>query len=150
MYVADSKRLTRAGARKMMDSATHAAEKAGVAIAVAIADSGGHLIMLERMDGGRFTTGHSSPTQAACAQLNNRPPPAKGAAGPAPPTRPTTAKGAPGQDLATAHAIGLALAAGPERWTPMEGGYRIFVGGECIGGTGAPAVASAFHVRPPP
>ena len=70
MYVANSKRLTRAGARKMMDSATTAAEKAGVAIAVAIADSGGHLIMLERMDGGRFHTVHSSTTKAVCAASN--------------------------------------------------------------------------------
>jgi uncharacterized protein GlcG (DUF336 family) len=34
------------------------------------------------------------------------------------------------------HAVGLALAAGPERWTAMEGGYPIVVDGECIGGIG--------------
>ena len=37
MYVANSKRLTSSGARKMMDTATQAAQQAGVAIAVAIA-----------------------------------------------------------------------------------------------------------------
>jgi glc operon protein GlcG len=121
MYVADSKCLTRAGARKMMDTATKAAEQAGVAIAVAIADGGGHLVMLERMDGGRFHTVHSSTTKAVCAASNKRP---------------TTTKGAAGQDLDTAHAIGLALAAGPERWTAMEGGYPIIFDGECVGGIG--------------
>ena len=121
MYVANAKRLTSSGARKMMDTATQAAEQAGVAIAVAIADSGGHLIMLERMDGGRFHTVHSSTTKAVCAASNKRP---------------TTAKGAAGQDLDTSHAIGLALAAGPERWTAMEGGYPIIIDGECIGGIG--------------
>jgi uncharacterized protein GlcG (DUF336 family) len=121
MYVANSKRLTRAGARKMMDTATVAAEKAGVAIAVAIADSGGHLVMLERMDGGRFHTVHSSTTKAVCAASNKRP---------------TGSKGAAGQDLDTVHAIGLALAAGPERWTATEGGYPIIIDGECIGGIG--------------
>jgi uncharacterized protein GlcG (DUF336 family) len=30
----------------------------------------------------------------------------------------------------------LALAAGPERWTAMEGGCPVLVDGECIGGVG--------------
>ena len=34
------------------------------------------------------------------------------------------------------HALGLALAAGPERWTAMEGGVPILSNGECIGGVG--------------
>ncbi|MEE9275439.1 MAG: heme-binding protein, partial [bacterium] len=50
--------------------------------------------------------------------------------------RPTTTRGAQGQDLDTAHALGLALAAGPERWTAMEGGFPIIVEGECLGGIG--------------
>ena len=84
-------------------------------------DAGGHLVLLERMDGGRFHTVHSSTTKAVCAASNKRP---------------TTAKGAAGQDARHAHALGLALAAGPERWTAMEGGYPIIVDGECIGGIG--------------
>lgn len=120
-YVADSKRLTLAGAKKMMETATEMARKANVSISVAIADAGGHMILLERMDGGRFHTVHSSTTKAACAASNKRP---------------TTAKGAAGQTLDTAHAIGLALAAGPERWTAMEGGYPVIIDGECIGGIG--------------
>ena len=121
MYVADAKRLTLAGARKMMATAVGIAEAERIPIAVAIADAGGHLLMLERMDGGRFHTVHSSTTKAVCAASNKRP---------------TTAKGAQAQPLDTAHAIGLALAAGPERWTAMEGGYPIIVDGECIGGIG--------------
>ena len=121
MYVANAKRLTLAGARKMMDTAIGRAEEAGVAIAVAIADAGGHLILLERMDGGRFHTVHSSTTKAVCAASNKRP---------------TTARGAQAQPLDTTHAIGLALAAGPERWTAMEGGYPVIFDGECIGGIG--------------
>ena len=34
------------------------------------------------------------------------------------------------------HALGLALAAGPERWTAMEGGYPIIFDGVCVGGIG--------------
>ena len=121
MYFTNSKRLTLAGAKKMMDTATAKAEKAGHAVAVAIVDAGGHPVLVQRMDGGRFHTVHSSTTKAVCAASNKRP---------------TTAKGAAGQTLDTMHALGLALAAGPERWTAMEGGYPIIVDGECIGGIG--------------
>jgi len=121
MYVATAKRLTHAGARTMADTAISQARDAGIAISVAIADAGGHLLVLERMDGGRFHTLHSSTTKAVCAASNKRP---------------TQPRGAAGQELDVAHAIGLALAAGPERWTAMEGGFPIVVDGECIGGIG--------------
>src|SRR2546423_1773323 len=121
MYVAESKRLTNDGAKKMMTTAIGKAREAGIAISVAITDGGGHLVLLERMDGGRFHTVHSCTTKAVCASSNKRV---------------TSARGAQAQELDTAHAIGLALAAGPERWTAMEGGCPILVDGECIGGIG--------------
>src|SRR5215831_19424512 len=121
MYVADSKRLTQQGAKKIMTTAVDLATQAGVAISCAIVDAGGHLILLERMDGGRFHTVHSCTTKAVCAASNKRP---------------TSSQGAQAQPLDTAHAIGLALAAGPERWTAMEGGCPIIADGECIGGIG--------------
>ena len=121
MYVTNSKRLTLAGAKKMMEIATAHAERAGYSVAVSIVDAGGHAVLVQRMDGGRFHTVHSSTTKAVCAASNKRP---------------TTAKGAAGQDLDTMHALGLALAAGAERWTAMEGGYPILFDGECVGGIG--------------
>ena len=121
MYFTNSKRLTLAGAKKMMEIATARAERAGYAVAVSIVDAGGHAVLIQRMDGGRFHTVHSSTTKAVCAASNKRP---------------TTAKGAAGQDLDTMHALGLALAAGAERWTAMEGGYPILIDGECVGGIG--------------
>src|SRR6516162_11695836 len=121
MYVAGSKRLTHDGAKHMMTTAIAAAREAGIAVTVAIADAGGHLIVLERMDGGRFHTVHSATTKAVCAASNKRP---------------TSAQGAQAQPLDVAHAVGLALAAGPERWTAMEGGFPVIVDGECIGGIG--------------
>src|SRR4051794_5647412 len=132
MYVANAKRLTLAGARKMMETATALAERDGIAISVAIADAGGHLLLFQRMDGGRFHTVHSSTTKAVCAASNKRP---------------TTAKGAQGQALDTTHAIGLALAAGAERWTAMEGGYPIIVEGECVGGIGVSGGTWEFDDR---
>ena len=121
MDFADSKRLTAAGARKMMATAIARAQEAGIAVTVAIADAGGHLLLLERMEGGRFHTVHSATTKAVCAASNKRA---------------TGAKGAQGQSLDAAHALGLALAAGPERWTAMEGGCPIMAGTECIGAVG--------------
>jgi len=121
MYVTNAKRLTLAGAKKMMETATAHAERAGYAVAVSIVDAGGHPVLIQRMDGGRFHTVHSSTTKAVCAASNKRP---------------TTAKGAAGQALDTMHALGLALAAGAERWTAMEGGCPIIFDGECVGGIG--------------
>src|SRR5712691_714951 len=126
MDFADSKRLTAAGARKMMATAIARAQE------VAIADAGGHLLLLERMEGGRFHTVHSATTKAVCAASNKRV---------------TGAKGAQGQSLDVAHALGLALAAGPDRWTAMEGGCPIIVGGECIGGVGVAGGSWEFDER---
>lgn len=121
MSFAPSHRLTTAGAKTMLAAAVAKAEDLGIVVTVAVVDAGGHLIALERMDDGRFHTVHSSTTKAATAASNRRP---------------TTTRGAQGQDLDTLHAIGLSLAAGPERWTAMEGGFPILVDGECVGGIG--------------
>lgn len=121
MPFARTHRLTAKGARQMMAAAIAKAEEFDVAVTVAIADAGGHLVLLERMDGGRFHTVHSSTTKAVCAASNKRP---------------TTTRGAQAQHLDAAHALGLALAAGPERWTAMEGGFPILHAGECLGGIG--------------
>src|SRR3954464_13574143 len=121
MHIADAKRLTMAGAKKIMSTATAKAQEAGIAVPTAIVDEGGHLVLLERMEGGRFRTVHSATTKAVCAASNRRG---------------TGSKGAVGQPLDVAHAIGLALAAGAERWTAMEGGWPIMAGAQCIGAVG--------------
>ena len=127
MFFADTKRLTHEGARKMMATAIEEANKAKIAISCCIVDAGGHVVVLERMDGGRFHTLHSCTTKAVCASSNKRP---------------TSAKGAVGQDLDVTHALGLALAAGPDRWTAMEGGVPIMVDGQCVGAVGVSGVKS--------
>jgi len=121
MYNASSKRLTNDGARKMMAAAIDKANEAGIAVSIAITDAGGHLILLERMEGGRFHSVHSATTKAVCAASNKRV---------------TSARGAQNQELDVTHALGLTLAAGAECWTAMEGGCPVLVEGECIGGIG--------------
>jgi glc operon protein GlcG len=121
MYIANSKRLTNEGAKKIMATAIAKAREAGIAISAAITDAGGHLLLLERMDGGRFHAVHSATTTAVCAASNKRP---------------TSSHGAQAQPIDAAHALGLALAAGPERWTAMEGGCPIIIDGECLDAIG--------------
>lgn len=132
MYIADAKRLTAAGARKIVDSAVEKATRENIAITIAVVDAGGHLMLLERMDGGKFHSVHSATTKAVCAASNKRP---------------TGSTGAVGQSLDMLHALGLALAAGPERWTAMEGGCPIMAGGECIGGVGVAGGNFEFDER---
>ncbi len=121
MPFATTQRLTTGGAKSMLAVAIAKAEEFGIAVTVAIVDAGGHMLVLERMDGGLFHTVHSSTTKAVTSASNKRP---------------TTTKGAQGQDLDTLHAIGLSLAAGPARWTAMEGGFPIIFDGQCLGGIG--------------
>ena len=121
MFISDAKRLTAAGARKAVDTALARARQENIAITVAVVDAGGHLMLLERMDGGKFHSVHSATTKAVCAASNRRA---------------TGSTGAVGQSLDTLHALGLALAAGVERWTAMEGGAPIMAGTECIGAVG--------------
>ena len=121
MPFATTKMITDKGAKAMLDAAIGKAEEYGIAATVAIVDAGGHLLKLDRMQGGRFHTVHSATTKAVSSASNKRP---------------TTTRGAQGQELDTLHAIGLSLAAGTHRWTAMEGGFPIMVDGDCIGGIG--------------
>ena len=122
MYVADAKRLTLAGATEDDGHRDGRAEEAGIAVTVAIVDAGGPP-GAARAHGRRAlphrALGHHQGGVRRVEQAADHRP-----------------KGAQGQALDTAHALGLALAAGPERWTAMEGGCPIIVDGECIGGIG--------------
>ena len=121
MPVKNKKVLTSKGARMMMDAAIAKATELGIVVTVAVVDDGGHLLMLERMEGGRFHTVHSATTKAATAASNKRP---------------TAPKGAQGQELDVLQALGLTLASGPQNWTALEGGYPVMVANECIGAVG--------------
>lgn len=120
-YFVNSKRLTLAGAEHMCDTAIAGALAQGITISVAIVDGGGNVVLVKRMDDGRFHTVHSATTKAKTSASNKRI---------------TTSQGAVGQDLDVTQALGLALAAGADRWTAMPGGAPVIVEGECIGGVG--------------
>jgi uncharacterized protein GlcG (DUF336 family) len=121
MFVTTAKRLTHEGARKMVTTAIEQARAAKISISCCVVDAGGQVIALDRMDGAPFHTIHSCSTKAVCSSSTKRK---------------TSAKGAVGQTLDVAHALGLTLAAGAARWTAMEGGVPILFDGECVGGIG--------------
>lgn len=116
-----SKELTNYAVRMMMDRAISKAEEFKIAVTVAIVDAGGHLLMLERMTGGRFHTVHSATTKAVTAASNRRP---------------TAPRGAQGQPFDLQLAACLSLAAGPQRWTAIGGGYPVLFEHDCLGGIG--------------
>jgi uncharacterized protein GlcG (DUF336 family) len=116
----------------MADTAIARAREAGVTVTVAIADAGGHLLLLERMEGGRFHTVHSATTKAVTAASSRRQ---------------TGPRGAQGQALDTIHALGLAMAAGNGNWTAMEGGCPVLFSGECVGGVGVAGGSFEFDAQ---
>ena len=101
-----------------------------IAITVAVVDGRGPLLLLERMDGGKFHSVHSATTKAVCAG----------------PIAQHRLDGAVGQSLDVLHALGL-------RWRPdrsagrMEGGCPIMAGSECIGGVGVAGGNFEFDER---
>jgi uncharacterized protein GlcG (DUF336 family) len=121
MFVTTTKRLTHDGARKVIEVAVEQARVAKIAISCCVVDAGGQVVALDRMDGAPFHTVYSCSTKAVCSSSTKRK---------------TSAKGAVGQTLDVAHALGLTLAAGAARWTAMEGGVPILFDGECVGGVG--------------
>src|SRR5260370_10627838 len=76
MYVAATKRLTHQGAKHMAAVAVERAQRAGIAIAVAVADAAGHPVVLERVGRGRLHTVHSPTTKPVCPASHKRAPPA--------------------------------------------------------------------------
>lgn len=118
MHVADAKRLTTEGARHALAAAIESAEAEGVAVTVVVVDAGGHVIVAERMDGAAAHTVHSATTKAACAASMGK------------------ATGLAGAPVDMTYGLGIALAAGGDRWTPLPGGAPLVVSHECVGAVG--------------
>mgnify|MGYP001765637931 CR=1 FL=1 len=118
MDVVPASRLTAHGARRVLSAALEAAGAAGQHVSVAVVDAGGSPIVVERMDGAAAHTVWSATTKAACAASMRKP------------------TGLAGSPVDMTYGLGIALAAGPERWTPLPGGAPVMVGGECVGAVG--------------
>ena len=110
--------LTEADAAFLIQSATQSAREAGLAVSVAIVESGGNLIGLTRMDGAKFPSIQAASTKAWTSAMFQRP------------TGDYQAATAPG-----GASFGL-LNSFPGQLAPVPGGEPIIVAGQCIGGIG--------------
>ena len=122
--VASALQITTGGARAVLAAAAREAQAGPSPVSIAVVDSGGHLLALERLPGAAPHTVHSATTKAACAAS----------------MRKETGLARAPIDIPTG--LGIALAAGPSRWTPLPGGFPLLVDGQCVGAIG---VAGAPH-----
>jgi uncharacterized protein GlcG (DUF336 family) len=118
VHLRTTRTLTTEGARAVLAAAVSRAAGLGHPVSVAVVDPGGHLLVLERMDGAAAHTVRSATTKAAAAASTRRP------------------TGLAGGPVDMTYGLGIALAAGEGRWTPLPGGTPLVVDGECVGALG--------------
>ena len=116
MHLRDTRSLTTEGARAVLAAAVARAAESGHPVSVAVVDPGGHLLVLERMDGAAAHTVHSATTKAATAASTCRP------------------TGIAGTPIDMTYGLGIALAAGDGRWSPLPNPLRTACASTC-GGT---------------
>jgi len=110
--------LTEADAASLIQSVIQSARDSGLAVSVAIVESGGNLIGLTRMDGAKFPSIHAASAKAWTSAMFQRP------------------TGDYQQDTAPGGAGFGLLNAFPGQLTPVPGGEPIIVAGQCVGGIG--------------
>jgi glc operon protein GlcG len=108
------------GSQIMLRAAEQHAAKIGVAMSIAIVDAGAHLLAFSRLEGGRTGNIQLALTKAVSACMRRR----------------TTAEEMQLRPNDVGHAIRMALGAGPDKMTSMNGGIPIVVDGAVVGGIG--------------
>jgi glc operon protein GlcG len=111
-------KLTQEGAHAVLAAAQLRAREIGIAMNIAIADEGGHMMVFSRMDGARISSVRIAIAKARAAAIQMR------ATGPA--------DGDPSKVM-----MSLAIAiTSLGIQTPMRGGLSLEVEGQCVGGIG--------------
>ena len=120
-------KLTRTGAKKVLDAIIKEAEARRKEISVAVVDAGGHLIAFERTDDAELTTVTIAENKARCAAFTGVP---------------TGKMSRSGNERSDFHALAITMAAGMDRMVTMQGGVPLIVNGQVVGGV---AVSGAGH-----
>ncbi|HEY3924334.1 MAG TPA: heme-binding protein [Acidothermaceae bacterium] len=110
--------LTESDVSGLLRSVTDSAREQGIAVTVAVVETGGNIIGLARMDGARLPSTHVAPMKAWTAAMFQRPSSAY---------QESTSPGG--------GAFGL-WNAFPGRLVPLGGGIPLFVGDTCVGAVG--------------
>ncbi|KWF91840.1 hypothetical protein WL94_13260 [Burkholderia cepacia] len=106
--------LDQADAGRIVSAAIEAASRLGIAISIAVLDPAGHLLLLLRMDGAAFQTPDVARGKALTSVMTKQP---SGVFETAVIARPTFASVQDGR-------------------LPIQGGYPVFSGKECVGAVG--------------
>ncbi|WP_165245077.1 GlcG/HbpS family heme-binding protein [Paludisphaera soli] len=114
--------LNLAGAESILKAAQAKAKSLGLAMNLAVVDSGGHLLAFARMDGARPASGQTALTKAVAAATFRQ------ESGPLPP------KGEP--DLLLSLSVPAAAAASGGKLTALKGGVPVVFEGQIIGAVG--------------
>lgn len=120
MELPSKKVLTLEAAQKISQAARDEAKKNGWNMVVCLVDDGGHLILLERMDGTQLGSVQIAQDKARTAALFKR----------------------PSKALEEAVAVGRTVVMKLTGAIPIEGGIPIMAGGELIGAIGVSGATS--------
>ena len=113
-----SRKLTREGAMKVLNTAVDRAHALTCHVSIAVVDDGGHLIAFTRSEKAELYSIAIAQTKAKSAALTRFP---------------SGKKSPTGNERSDHHALAITLAAGTDSFVTIEGGFPLFAEGEIVG-----------------
>lgn len=113
-----SRKLTREGAMKVLNTAVDRAHALNCHVSIAVVDDGGHLIAFTRSEKAELYSIAIAQTKAKSAALTRFP---------------SGKKSPTGNERSDHHALAITLAAGTDSFVTIEGGFPLFSEGEIVG-----------------
>ena len=113
-----SRKLTREGAMKVLNTAVERAHALNCHVSIAVVDDGGHLIAFTRSEKAELYSIAIAQTKAKSAALTRFP---------------SGKKSPTGNERSDHHALAITLAAGTDSFVTIEGGFPLFSEGEIVG-----------------
>jgi len=113
-----SRKLTREGAMKVLNTAVERAHALNCHVSIAVVDDGGHLIAFTRSEKAELYSIAIAHTKAKSAALTRFP---------------SGKKSPTGNERSDHHALAITLAAGTDSFVTIEGGFPLFSEGEIVG-----------------
>lgn len=113
-----SRKLTREGAMKVLNTAVDRAHVLNCHVSIAVVDDGGHLIAFTRSEKAELYSIAIAQTKAKSAALTRFP---------------SGKKSPTGNERSDHHALAITLAAGTDSFVTIEGGFPLFSEGEIVG-----------------
>jgi len=122
-----SRKLTREGAMKVLNTAVEKAHALNCHVSIAVVDDGGHLIAFTRSEKAELYSVAIAQAKAKSAALTRFP---------------SGKKSPTGNERDDHHALAITLAAGAGSFVTIPGGFPIFSEGEIVGAVGVSGAGS--------